>query len=62
VAVDGQGVTEIQESAIAPREATDHPVPVRITPAGDGFHAAKVRQLAELASLEERYRHELMDD
>jgi hypothetical protein len=27
VAVDGQGVTEIQESAIAPREATDHPVP-----------------------------------
>ena len=31
---------------------------VRVTAAGDGFHAAEVRELAEL---EERYRHELMD-
>jgi hypothetical protein len=29
------------------------------TRAGDGFHAAKVRELAEL---EDRYRHELMED
>src|SRR5215212_8027062 len=36
----------------------------RITPAGDPIHAAKVKKLAQLKLdyLEERYRHELMDD
>jgi hypothetical protein len=38
---------------------------VRIPPAGDGFYAAGKRTTDDqkrLAQLEERYRHELMDD
>ena len=35
---------------------------VRIPPAGDGFYAAgKSSEEKRLATLEERYRHELMD-